>query len=623
MATNDSSSLGNVGATFNLDLSTDKGRIKVSPRGVKIKQVSYPVTAFARRSTQVWAAVREESGNNGLLYKSDNNSYTWVADTYTSTPTYAISDMKLFSRNGGLYACSTVGSPTTVYYCASGATSWSSFDPSGAAIAFVPIMMCEFQNRMYISDGVKIYSWDTANTPATAGGQYTTTLSASGGDAATCMVATQEAIFIGVKSTSGNKGKVLVWNGVDNATATAATGFSQIIPTSTTGPIAMVVKDNIPYFLDENGYLQKYTGSTFEPVGKLPISPYQNAVACARNGLTVAGNRIYANVSFTSTPETLNSGSEYGFAGVWCFDEDIGFYHFASPSNSASGALSTAVDFGQMKTRGGTSGNFKQLYPGAISNYHFTDSTIQSTTQNSSLLFGSFYQTTDASFAYSSLPYIFGTELRGSSYSRGGMFITPEIDVSDVASTWSAMYLAHTPLWESASFIIPKYRTYYKPSVEYTFTYQSINSDTTQIQVNDANQSFHLDWEVGDEFMGVVGAGAGFTGHITSISPETASASYSVVIDNTVGGVTATETGIGRFSNWKKLINNDNQGKLTGATTKMWHQFSLPVTSPATKVQLKVVIGLEKSTAATLSKQEHLFSLNTIHAVESNEVKST
>jgi hypothetical protein len=575
--------LGNIAETFNIDFSTSPGEILISNRSECVFNTPGNVRAITAIATfddfntsgvYGYAIVGSSSGLNGSIIKvnnGSNSSSSWAADTHTSTPTNLgnNADMAVFSRNSTMYVTNPdLGVAANSINKLLGA-SWVTISPPQ------PVgMMCEFQNRMYFVTalGTAIISMNTSEVFASIGSQYTTTVGAT----ITDIRATQNEIFIFTKSKHGDKGAVYVWNGIDSASATASTGFSQIIPVSSVGALAAVVKDNIPYFFDTNGMLQKYTGSTFQEIARLPIRNKLYTMYCHRNGMTVLNNQIYINCSPAGDVGNRNQSYEYASSGVWCYDESIGLYHTASPSLS-TGNMSSITDFGQRRQYVSKAG--------AIGKYHLTTTNLQGFSQSGALLFGASIFSDNASFAANCL---FLQPVGGTS-AKNGYIITSQILATGITSTFSPVYIKHSPLWSSNSKLEVKTRSIFKKPVEYQMRLGATTNGKRTISVDDVDSAFHTNWSIGDEVTFTGGYAGGMSAHIVSITGTTQP--YVVVLDRDLHSTPNTGSNLiyGQVCNWRSM----NKVESVNNKKKQWSQFSTPLSLSDTSSQFKIYAEIE------------------------------
>ena len=252
---NTSTVLGDLVATFNIDLTTNFGKIRVSPRGMLNTNTTSIATAFKpynNNTASVWYAITRTGTTGACLSKSSslNPSSSFTADTSTGAPSnidVTKSDMELF--NGKLYV--TSGNSTSIYILNGG--TWSTITPTIDTGS--PHMLNAFNNRLYISNALtNVISCDVSNTFAYTSGGGQNQISIAGyaaGLSITFIKSAQNRIFIGTVNTNGGRGYVFVWDGIDPV------NFDKVIELKSPGAMACVVMDDVPYIMDAHGVLRQ------------------------------------------------------------------------------------------------------------------------------------------------------------------------------------------------------------------------------------------------------------------------------------------------------------------------------------------------------------------------------
>ena len=403
---NTGTALGNIVGSFNLDLYTNMGKVRVSPRSLLNTLAPDGIPVAFRFLQDRWYSI---AGTK--IFKSTNATLNpadyLIADAVAGTPTTdsGISDMEVF--NSLLYVTAT---GTEIYkHDPSGGGSWSHFaGPSSTS----PKLLCAFSNRLYMTYGSnKIISWDSADTVATIGSPNTITVGIPGSTVITWMKSTQNRIFIGTYETLPGRSNVYVWDGVQS------TNFDSIIKIMALSTLSCTVMNDIPYVMDCNGYLLKYNGAYFVEIGRLPLpagrllsgaASLTNDRAIHPNGMTIVRGKINILVN-TSMPVV----QEYCPSGVWEFDEDIGLYHKTSVSYAGSqiSTNNSILDYSQWNLAG----------VGAIVDAN-TNNTDTSPARNGNILYGVKYYTDATTTGYAIMTNDFIQIC-----DKIGYFITPEM----------------------------------------------------------------------------------------------------------------------------------------------------------------------------------------------------
>jgi len=570
LQTNTSTVLGDFVGTFNCDLYTNKGKIRVSPRGMfntATNDIPVAIKAFLKSNTPCWATL---AGSYVYFSSSLNPSSTFTQDATSGTPTTGNSlygDMEIF--NGKLYV--TTGTNTQYYF--NGNTTWTTLSVGTGTCAN---LLCVYNNRMYMSDNfTNIVSWNTSNSVATIGNQFT--ISTKSGNNSfqsfiTFMKVAQNRIFIGTMNNNGGKGYVYIWDG------TSPTTFDKQIELKSVGALSCVVWNDIPYIMDTRGILMEYNGANFVEIARLPLFNKRQLTGANYssnnrfihpNGMTVSWDRINILVN-----NAVDLGIEpYCPSGVWEYDPSVGLYHKTSTTNTSVGST-TITDYGQ-------------VYVNAVG--ALVDANIYSdaSTYAGTLLWGC-----SSTFANG-----ISTNDSTNTTQKWGYIITPEMYSQNIESMWGLLYARYGQLLNSADEIVIKYRSIIDAPQELGITWVTTSSFTAGSSV------LALGYAVGDEVEIVEGYGGGKSAHITSISAN----GLTVGLDDTFTGV-GTNTATARFTHWKKL------GTITPTTTlkPQFSKFPFPINNNDTKIQVKVCMQF-------LGNDE----LEQIQVVEKPEVTAT
>lgn len=545
---NTSTVLGDFAGTFNCDLYNNKGKIRVSPRGMfntATDDVPIAIKPFIYQGTPTWAILAGRYVYFISATPNQNPSNTFTKDATAGSPTIGgliYSDMEIF--NNKLYV---TGSSTSVYVY--DGTAWTNF--VGLTSNTSLHLFCVYNNRMYCTDtNVNIISWDISNSVSTIGNQNTITVATAGvfNTTITFMRVAQNRIFIGTESNISGKSYIYIWDGI------SPTIFDKTIEVKSNGVLSCVVMDDIPYVMDTRGFLMKYNGANFEEIARLPI--YNRRIL--QSGIQLSnGNYIHANgmtVSWGRINILINNATDVGIepycpSGIWEYDPSVGLYHKTSFTNT-SVATTTITDYGQ---------NYVTSV-GAL-----VDANIYSNqpTFSGNLLFGGHTVFGTGIFTNDSL----------NTTQKWGYIISPEMYSQSIESMWGMLYARYRQLLNSADEIVLKYRSIIDIPQELGITWINTSSFTA------ASSIVAIGYAIGDEVEIVQGYGGGKSAHITSISVN----GLTIGLDDTFTGV-GTNTATARFTKWKKL------GTITPTTTlkPQFSKFSFPINNNDTKVQLKV-----------------------------------
>lgn len=532
--TNRSNVLGNIWSSFNLDLGSNKGRIRVSPRlatntfSLDQADLLTPLAFVSYRNggnTKIWAMADNYMWNN-----SGNVDDSFYKDATSGTPTTTErGDLALF--NNCIY---TIASNSDIVKY--DGTSWSTVTTS---LSVPETIFCQYASRLYgTTQGDWVYSIDTSDVisiPTASSSNsvpYTLNLNyyGTGGYSAneiTAMVASSNRIWIGTSDrtssfqSTGRKSFIFEWDGVSNQATRVYNIDSQ-------GIIAMIVKDDIPYAVDIDGRLLRYNGSSFTEVARFPVKPYQYLINplgsidekfMHHNGMTIRDGKILILIS--NYIEAGGSITENMPSGVWEYDEEIGLYHRYSISINGAGSL---TDYGQNRIfRVGALFAAKQPDSSDTNGDLLAGAATYNDSSDSGNYYGIFYSDTE------------------STKNKSGYFVTPQIESENIEDLWQKAYIKYKKFLDVADKIDLKYRTDDPNPIYANVTWTSSTTFTTTTDISSV--------QIGYEVEGIQADSSGQCFHITNI--VNTSGTYTVTLDT--AAIRAFGTSKVRFQNWTKL----------------------------------------------------------------------
>lgn len=552
---NGSDVLGNFWSTFNIDLSENKGRIRLGKR-----MVLNTDTAVTTELAGIPCAIKMYNNNNPLIFTITGQyllasplgypsgiSFTRHTNSAT-TFDERLSDLEVYKNN--LYATTA----TTLEKLTTG-TTWST--PSSALSGGTTHMMCVFpyQQLLYITDNTtKIYSWN--GSALTTSGTYALDLSSTNGEAITFIKAGNDRIWIGTQNQQGGNGSVYSWDGAN------ATSVKRYVLRSS-GALACVVKDDVPYIVDANGDLLAWNGGTFTPLDSfnksknsklyVPLSSTNNRFIHP-NGMTVQNNKILIFIDGKLYNNNLATASsqERVPSGVWEWTPETGLIH--KHSLQVNKLADTITGYGASRI----------VTPGALAVVDYPDNT---STRDGQIMLGAKYYT-DATTSTYGIFY----DNSFDTLQKAGYLVTQQIEASQITEQWAKIYAVYRQFLSSTDKIVMKYRTVEAEPTEFTGTWTSTTTFTTT-----TNISSYWTSGTGGEVEVLAGVGAGRCSHITSIVNN--AGTYTVTVDETYTG--ATGTFFGRVQSWIKL-----QPRLTQSQTQDYSEW--PISATSTWIQVKM-----------------------------------
>lgn len=531
---NQSDVLGSLVGSFNLDLTTNLAKTRVT-RTIRTtnQTTNTDLTSYAvgfkifnnGSSTRIWTVAGSKVHSSPSAI-SPNSQFS--ADTTTSSPVTCnstASDIEVF--NGALYVTTYDGAGDKLVK--NTGSLWT-VNGTGLGAQSATHMMTVYASRLYmIGNGPRtIYSMNTSDVIATSGSN---TLTLESNYRITFLRSSSNRIWIGTIASSG-KGYVYEWDG----TSSQATRSYRL---EAQGALACVIKDDVPWIMDTNGRLCVYSNGTFVEAARLPVNNKYllNATNTVNdrfihpNGMTLSEGRINLLIRNTNG-DSASSIEEYCPSGVWEYDSQIGLYHKLSLSYTWKDT-NTITDYGQNRVSG----------VGAIADMKLTNSSGNST--GNIIIGATVYKdasSTDAG-VWTNDTFDAVTGSTGEKATQGfGYFVTTKIDASKVEDMWQKAYVFHEKFLTTSDKIVVKYRLEQEPATAASITWVNTNTFTTFTDVSD--------YVEGDEVEITQGTGGGFCAHITNIQAG-AGPSYIVTLDETFTGVT-TGTAKARFQKWRK-----------------------------------------------------------------------
>jgi hypothetical protein len=442
---------------------------------------------------------------------------------------------------------------------------WTKVDTLTSSTTVHKMVYFKKHNRLYyINSNSNIRSIDNNGVIETSG-NYTLNPGKSIGKPST-MAVSNSYIWVagytydGVDSDSSVcklKGTISQWDGFS---AQPTNEF--IIPTA--GVLAIEIHDDIPYAIDTEGRILKYTGYSFSEVARLPIDRtlLLNATedTIGRfihfNGMSATKNNtieILINNTNEDASATINENLP---SGIWELDIATNSLTHRYSATLKAITSDTVVDYGQNRVSG----------VGALKFNTMEDNT---TTGRSTRLVGINYYT-DATTVKSGIfvdsPYKPATDHEGQ---KRGYFVTTWFESPQITSNWTRLWATFKKMLNATDDkMIFKYRLDDYEPVEATITWVTQTTFTTTTDVS-AYEGFEAEI--------IQGTGSGACCDITDVSED--GGAYTVTIRSEVP-VTAT-TAKAKFQKWIYL------GEIASQTLAYG---SLPIIANDVRIQIKGIL---------------------------------
>lgn len=531
----------NLVRTWNIDNTTEPGSVRVAPRfyintdSSDDADLGVPVAFAYNSDSNIYYAV---CGTAVFKTSSTDPSATFTEDTSSGNPTTTqrYSDMVMF--NGDLY----VTTATNVAKLSSGTwdDDWWTVAKGQSALKSNrphPMDVVQIGSPLFcIGDGNLLHTvtvGDIVSSPR---------LTLDVNQVIVWIRSGTSKVYIGCMSVSGNDAYVYEWDGGDTVPTYAYN-------TRTAGAIAGAVIDDTLYIVNSNGELQVLSGGGFKTLNKFPIARsqavidnssfiYSNRRFIHPNGLITYKDNLLALVAIQEdySGSSFNTVDENTPAGIWEFNtKDQTLSHKYSLTADDSGA----VDYGQMAMPCEISADNRA--PGAL----FETTADKYAT---ALLAGAAIYTDDATTFKTA---IYNLD-NGRTLPARGSVIYPKIFTDNTDESFAELVVKFEPMKSASDKIVLKWRT--EVDAELPLVCAATWTNATTFTTTNAG---FANVEVGNEIEIIMGNGSGTTAHVTSISE--ASGTYTVVVDESVSGISASDENYIRANNWRKLDSFNSQ----------------------------------------------------------------
>lgn len=565
--TNRGDIFGDLKSTLNIDLRTNPGRLRLSPRmtvitkdndvagnfGLPIGFETIVVSGTEVNAIATGSGSASATGTGKLFVNSAvgfgaftaaSSSPTTIHGLYSDMVSASLKETNTFKR---LYISTfgVSGGPDISQFDGSGwDNTWFSSTRSGSSLVNAsPVHLCAYKNNLYIAQEFQImYAPLTGNIvkPSSVSDQNTTvgTIHTLGKYIVTWMRSSSNRIWIGlVEASSASKshqgGYVAEWD---------STGifFNNVYKIDAPSALSCTIVNDVPYIIDAYGILKKFTGYGFSEIARLPVANqniempgiydlYNNSRWIHTRGMASDGGLITINLNnYVSSGVYVKDMP----SGIWEFDTQNpsqGIHHRNSPCADSNDygqqAIQAAGAVFPLKVTGGN-------YLAGVS--YYTDDT---STQRYAVFFD------DVS----------------TNANKRGSFVTPFLSADELQDHFNEAAYRFSML-PSGDKIIGKSRTGKKPNLPFiaSITWTS----TTTFTSADSNFQYA---SVGDEVMGVMGKGASSTAHISVISLN--AGTYTITLEEAIGFSSGTAKV--QVDNYQKMgqgvisSNTANQDELT------------------------------------------------------------
>lgn len=563
----DSLASGNIWSSMSIDLQTNRGVMRVGSR--LITNTNTTTEALMTSMPIAFISFQDDfyTVAGGRIFKAsaDYPTASWSEDTGTGYKTnYDDFESDLAVFDGKLWASNTDGWYTKT--SAGGAWTQTTAVPGSGITEYF-----RRTDRLYIvQTGDDIESIDDAGAFASSG-DYTISLTQATDNTITCLESNTDSMWIGAFNNKDEtrRAQIFRWDGV-------SAQVSEIYNVKATEILGIVILDDVPFAFDNNGVLSKFTGSTFEEVGRVPMfngsgvndfpkgsgTSFQDNRMMHFNGIIVTKSGNIQCLLNGMYENSVDGVSENLASGVWEWSPEFGFYHKHALTYTPR-TTTTVTDWGQNRIA-----QVGALFNGDIGN--------DASSRNGTILAGAAIFDTNA--ARTADEYgIFYDDYRNL-VEKKGYFVTTWFESLQIQDKWERLWSSYRKFTEASDSVVLKYRTTEEAAALVDITWINTTSFTTTTDVSAyAPGITPFNADQGGEVEILQGIGGGLCAHITDISE--AGGTYTVTIDEVATGATTT-TGRARFQKWIKINPKQDQD-----TNQEFSQGAIGANS--TRIQIK------------------------------------
>lgn len=575
--------VGDIWGSFNLDLASSLGRIKI---GLRTKKISSDADSGLSTLVRPMAFIRTSARgsdewwvlcNQKMLYSNANADprTPFIVDATANSPTtnllFGTSDMDEFS---GDLVVSLIQNLSKLSGGTWTASWWQTTLGQRALVNSLPHpVKTVFNNLFLVGDQVAVNNEAGKGEKAGQASVHAIDIASNvslnrlifkKSQKVSFILTSDSEVWIGLSHTGSGKAEMIYWDG-------NSINFNRNYKISDTTLFSGVIDDEgIPCVVDGKGRLLRFNGKGFKEIARFPVanSKYYRWTGDAlnKNGMCLVDGKINmlisAGLSIDSKGLLENMPS-----GIWEFDENIGLYHKHGVTNTQSAGV---LDFGSPTVR----------RVGAL---------IETEKRYGTVL-GGCELSTDNDTALVNL--IFALDNVDTSFNvsdtvlKTGFFITRKFSIAGLEEHWEKMALKFSKFLNSTDKVYIKYRTDFKNYLggNYPGNYKGATWKTTTTFDSASSQTW-TDVSVGDEVFIMSGKGAGVCAKITAIS--LAGSTYTITLDYTFTGIADGDLLLVQVRNWSILALNTSQDYLSNQTLRYQ---DLNIGANASEIQFKVVM---------------------------------
>ena len=526
--------IGDLWQTFNIDLEKSLGRLRLGDKfriltdsgDVATLGIPYKFLRTNASATDQWWCL----SSTAMLKTAGTNAFvTYAADAISGTTPVDGLDMETHEdANGEQRLVVSRATDIAILNRTGAANTWTSSwwdttlaqDALGSAV-YHPLV--KLQRLLIIGDQNKIHTIDKDDVVSAS------RVVLPSGFEARCAVASSDRVWIGFQNNFGGQGVIVEWDGF-------SLSYNNVYNIVGSYPLTVFMVNNIPYCIDETGYIYKFTGYGFAPDQEFPMvaekltftgSTLATTATIVPHGVAVDRHLAYINVGAPTTSRRMRSG-------VWVYNtQNKNLTHLRGLSQHKTAGTDLAY--------GGTPffrpGALKLIVDGANSVYD--------------LLAGASVYTVYTGTTLLTIQRTVANELQASNEGRNrGYFITPFIPAGGINDYFQELWLKFRRFLNSNNRIIVYYRVL-DPDRDQDNNDETVQQVTgTWVDTTSFTAAVPTGVVVGDLVEVMAGANSGCIEPISTLSatPD-GSTSITVTLSNAVP-TSSTAAFLARFDNW-------------------------------------------------------------------------
>lgn len=336
--------LGEISESFNIDLTTNYGKIKLSER---LKRVLAETTNIGTPASIcdliLWNATYHLVTEDGVYVCSASSDPTvtanWsvesgIADLDLETTAAPFNGLLLFSLDNNILSWN--GSVDVTNY-------WTTTLSGSALTAGVPHVLHNHkggQETLFVTDGSVVRYYNTT------AGHSTVTLQSD--LTACCVDSGVSAVWVG--TFNENSGNAFVYEMYVGEEVDGTPVARQAYEVDGLAVLALWVKDNVPHIVTERGNIQAFNGAGFTTIAQFPFAYNRNPLSGVNPGLIQTSNasrpihprgvKVHNGSTYILISTQENDGGfpvdSRSHSGIWELTPDNNLYHRFATSNASN-----------------------------------------------------------------------------------------------------------------------------------------------------------------------------------------------------------------------------------------------------------------------------------------------